>query len=215
MSSPTTLALVEDNAGVRRSLTQLFAGNADFTCVGACSNGQQALRQIPLWKPQVVLMDIELPDVSGIECTARLKRERPELQILILTVYQDNEQIFRALEAGASGYLLKRSSPDEILRALADLRDGGAPMSAEIARRVVQHFHRAAAPAPAPSPTIASLTKREAEILAALAQGFASKEIADRLGISYETVCGHLGNIYGKLHVHSRTEAVIKYFQRG
>lgn len=210
MSAPTTIAIVEDNSGVRRTLEQLFASREEFACVCTCANGQQALRLIPKHRPDIVIMDIELPDVSGIECTAKLKRQLPDTQILILTVYQDNEQIFQALEAGASGYLLKRSTPEEILRALADLRGGGAPMSAEIARRVVQHFHKAAQP----SPAIESLTKREAEILGLLAQGFASKEIADRLGISYETVCGHLGNIYQKLHVHSRTEAVIKYFQR-
>jgi DNA-binding NarL/FixJ family response regulator len=154
-------------------------------------------------------MDIELPGISGIECTAQIKRLLPQTQILILTVYTDTRQIFKALEAGASGYLLKRATPDEIARSIADVKNGGAPMSAEIARKVVQSFRK---PAPAQS-TIEVLSPREAEILGLLAQAYTSKEIASELGIGYETVCTHLGKIYSKLHVRSRTEAVIKYFQ--
>jgi DNA-binding NarL/FixJ family response regulator len=206
---PITVAIVEDNAGVCASLERIIADSESCQCVDTSRNAASALRSIPKHKPDVVIMDIELPDISGIECTARLKRLMPELQILILTVYKDNEQIFKALEAGASGYLLKRSSPGEIIGAIDDVKTGGSPMSAEIARKVVQYFHKTAVPDPA----IQSLTRRETEILNLLAQGYASKEIADRLGIGYDTVCDHLGNIYRKLHVRSRTEAVIKYLR--
>jgi len=135
----------------------------------------------------------------------------PQLRVLILTVYKDHEQIFRALEAGASGYLLKRSSSEEILRAIRDVKAGGAPLTAEIAAKVVQSFHR---PTGGANARVQALTARESEILGLLAQGYVAKEIADRLGISYETVRGHLANIYEKLHVRSRTEAVIQYFQK-
>jgi len=206
----TTVAIVEDNAAVSASLERIIADAGGCRCVGTSPNAGDALRSIPQYKPDVVIMDIELPDFSGIECTARLKRLLPDLQILILTVYKDNEQIFKALEAGASGYLLKRSTPEEIIRAIEDVKTGGAPMSAEIARKVVQSFHK---PAATPDVEMRSLTRRENEILILLAQGYASKEIADQLGISYDTVCDHLGNIYRKLHVRSRTEAVIKYLK--
>ena len=179
---PITVAIVEDNAAVGASLERVVADCPDYRCVCLCPNGEQALRTIPQYEPEVVIMDIELPDFSGIECTARLKRLLPTVRILILTVYKDHEQIFRALEAGANGYLLKRSSPEEIIRAIRDVKDGGAPMSAEIASKVVQSFHK---PAPRSS-ELQSLTRRESEILGFLAQGFASKEIADKLGISYD-----------------------------
>lgn len=207
---PLTVALVEDNAAVAASLAAVIAETPEFACVGVSPDAAHALRTIPARKPDVVIMDIELPDVSGIVCTAELKRLLPATRVLILTVYKDHDQIFRALEAGANGYLLKRSSPQEIVRAVRDVKDGGAPMSAEIASKVVQSFHRPAARVA----EIETLTRREGEILGQLAQGYTSKEIADRLGVSYETVCSHLGRIYEKLHVRSRTEAVIKYYQR-
>ncbi len=207
----TTVAIVEDNGVICASLERVIAASADMRCVCASRNAEHALRTIPQEVPEVVLMDIELPGVSGIECTARLKRLMPSVRILILTVYKDHDQIFRALEAGASGYLLKRSSSDEILRAIRDVKEGGAPMTAEIAAKVVQSFHK---PAPAPSDRVQNLTARESEILGLLARGYVAKEIADQLGISYETVRGHLANIYEKLHVRSRTEAVIQYFQK-
>lgn len=206
---PTTVAIVEDSADVRLSLEQVVADSPDLRCVSASASAEQALAALPALKPDVVLMDIELPGLSGIDCTARLKRLLPETRVLILTVYKDPAQIFKALEAGANGYLLKRSSAAEIHRAIADVREGGAPMTAEIAAKVVQYFHKAPA-----SSELASLTRREEEILGLLAQGYIGKEIAAQLGISYETVRGHLGNIYEKLHVRSRTEAVIKYFQK-
>ncbi len=206
----TTVALVEDNGVICASLERVIAASEDLRCVGVSRNAEHALRTIPTALPEVVLMDIELPGISGIECTARLKRMLPNLRILILTVYKDSEQIFRALEAGASGYLLKRSSSDEILQAIRDVKEGGAPMTAEIAAKVVQSFHKAAPV----NDRVQNLTARESEILGLLARGYVAKEIADQLGISYETVRGHLANIYEKLHVRSRTEAVIQYFQK-
>lgn len=204
-----SVAIVEDNPAIRTSLEQVVSETAGFQCVSASPDAEHAIKRIPKANPDVVIMDIELPRISGIECTARLKQLVPATKILILTVYKDHDQIFKALEAGANGYLLKRSSPEEIIRAIQDVKDGGAPMSAEIANKVVQSFHKRASAASA----MDCLTRREAEILEFLAQGYASKEIADRLGISYDTVCSHLGKVYEKLHVHSRTEAVIKYFQ--
>jgi DNA-binding NarL/FixJ family response regulator len=208
MTKPQTVAIVEDNASVSASLEQVLVDSGEYTCICTCRNGAHALRAIPKHRPDVVVMDIELPDISGIECTGRLKDVMPELPILIFTVYKDNEQIFKALEAGASGYLLKRSPPDEILRAMRDVTAGGAPMSAEIARKVVQSFRRPSSARNAE----ATLTKRETEILGFLAQAYSSKEIAIKLDLGYQTVCTHLGHIYKKLHVRSRTEAVVKYF---
>jgi DNA-binding NarL/FixJ family response regulator len=208
--TPITLSIVEDNAAVSASLERVLALTPDCRCVSISRNGEDALRTVPRHLPDVVIMDINLPDISGIECTARLKRLHPQLQVLILTVYNDSREIFKALEAGASGYLLKRSSPEEIVQAIRDVKAGGAPMSAEIARKVVQSFHR---PAPTPAGDVKSLTARETEILAQLAQGLATKDIAAKMGVSYTTVCTHLGNIYTKLHVRSRTAAVIKYLQ--
>jgi DNA-binding NarL/FixJ family response regulator len=207
---PLTVAIVEDNAQVCASLERVVNESGNYQCVCTSRNAEHALRSIPLHRPSVVIMDIELPDLSGIECTARLKQLMPDLPILIFTVYKDNEQIFKALEAGASGYLLKRSSPEEILLAIRDVAEGGAPMSAEIALKVVQSFRK---PAVAAQPAGETLTPREHEILGFLVQAYSSKEIADKLGIGYETVCTHLGRIYKKLHVRSRAEAMVKYFK--
>jgi DNA-binding NarL/FixJ family response regulator len=157
----------------------------------------------------VVIMDINLPGLTGIECTARLKRELPRTQFLVLTVYHDSRQIFSALEAGASGYLLKRSGPEAIVQAICDVHAGGSPMSAEIARKVVQSFQRPAAAAS----EIEALTARETDILQLVTEGLTTKEIAGRSGVSYTTICTHLGHIYEKLHVHSRTAAAAKYLQ--
>lgn len=206
---PISVAIVEDNAAVAASLERAITAAEDCRVVSTSGDAEHALRTIPKLRPDVVVMDIELPGISGIECTARLKRILPETQILMVTVYTDTQQIFRALEAGASGYLLKRATPEEIMRSIHDVKNGGSPMSAEIARKVVQSFRK-------PVPTqaaIEALSPRESEILGLLAQAYTSKEIASELGIGYETVCSHLGNIYAKLHVRSRTEAVIKYLQ--
>jgi DNA-binding NarL/FixJ family response regulator len=203
----TSVAIVEDNPTVGTALRRIVEGTPTFTCVGVWRSAEDALAKIPAFRPNVVLMDIHLPGLSGIEATARLKRDLPELLVIMVTVYRDHDKIFDALKAGACGYLLKRSSPAEVRRALVDVREGGAPMSAEIARRVVETFHR---PARAADET-AQLSKRETEILELLTQGLANKEIADRLGLSTETVRVHLKRIYDKLHVHSRTEAAMKY----
>lgn len=206
---PTTdVAIVEDNAALGAGLRKIVESAADFRCVGVWTSAEEALKKIEAFRPQVVLMDINLPGISGIEATARIKRHLPEMQVIMVTVYRDHDQIFAALKAGASGYLLKRSTPEEVRQAIRDVRSGGAPMSAEIARRVVEAFHQ---PLKAPVEDDVKLSKREKEILEHLTKGLANKEIGDRLGISVETVRVHLRRIYEKLHVHSRTEAAMKF----
>lgn len=203
----TTVAIVEDNAIVGASLRRIVESTPDCRCVGVWRSGEEALEKVPAFRPEVVLMDIHLGKLDGIETTARLKQAIPELLVIMVTVYRDHDKIFDALKAGACGYLLKRSSPAEVRRAIADVLAGGAPMSAEIARRVVEAFHQPATASAEP----VNLSKRETEILDLLVQGLANKEIADRLGLSIETVRVHLRRIYEKLHVHSRTEAAMKY----
>ncbi|MEY2428630.1 MAG: hypothetical protein QOJ40_1515 [Verrucomicrobiota bacterium] len=199
----TTIAIVEDNAIMRKTFRRWIDAAPDFQCVFACATAEEALVEIPLLKPEVVLMDIHLPGESGIACTARLKAELPAVQVIMLTVYRNQELIFQALQAGACGYLLKRSSPDELLKAVAEVRSGGAPMTSEIARMVVEAFQKKPA-----AITTDGLTQRESEILELLSEGLSNKEIADRVNISYDTVRSHLRHIYEKLHVRGRTEAV-------
>ncbi|MBK8091576.1 MAG: response regulator transcription factor [Verrucomicrobiaceae bacterium] len=203
----TSISIVEDNPGLGESLRAVVDSTPDCRCIGLWQSGEAALRDLPALKPDVVLMDIHLPGISGIETTARLKMQHPDVLVMMVTVYRDHDKIFEALKAGASGYLLKRSSPAEVRKAIMELREGGAPMSAEIARRVVEAFHRPAVP----SSDAAKLSKRETEILELLSQGHANKEIAHRLSLSIETVRVHLKRIYDKLHVHSRTEAAMKF----
>lgn len=211
-----TVAIVEDNSGLGASLRRVVESSPDCQCVGVWKSGEEALTKIPAFRPRVVLMDIHLPGISGIETTAKLKQEIPELLVIMVTVYRDHDKIFDALKAGACGYLLKRSSPAEVRQAILDVCEGGAPMSAEIARRVVEAFHQPRKPASStPQEEAAQLSKRETEILELLTQGLANKEIADRLGLSIETVRVHLRRIYDKLHVHSRTEAALKYRESG
>jgi DNA-binding NarL/FixJ family response regulator len=206
-----TVAIVEDAAGIREDLVALLNGSPGCRCVGACASGEEALIQIPFWRPEVVLMDINLPRMSGIECVARLKARMPELLVLMLTVYEDGDSIFRALKAGASGYLVKRLASDKLLEAIQEVSAGGAPMTCHIARKVVQFFNQAG-----PSPEVSeNLSPRELEILDLLVAGCFFKEIADRLGISGETVRTHVNHVYRKLHVRSRTEAVVKYLRQG
>lgn len=200
------VALVEDMADVRDSWTRLIDGIPNFKCVCSFASGEEALRRLPEEEVDVVLMDIRLPRMSGIACTARLKPLLPDTQILILTVSADSETVFRALEAGADGYLLKRSSPEELQTAVLDVLKGGVPMTSEIARRVIASFRR-----PTKNASSTKLTPREEEILILLSKGFVSKEIASQLGVSYETVRDHLKHIYEKLHVHSRGEAVARF----
>lgn len=205
--NPIRVAVVEDNAGVRERWADLIGSAPGMRCVGAFSRGEEALAKIPALAPDVVLMDIGLPGMSGIECTARLKQAHPQVQILIVTVYSDTPRIFQALQAGASGYLLKRTPPAELLKAIRDVTQGGGPMSGQIARKMIELFHRPAAL----TGETANLTAREQEVLELLAQGFAYKEIADRLKVSFHTVNMHLRHIYEKLHVRSRAEAAAKY----
>jgi len=201
------VAIVEDNEEIRVSLERVIGRAAGLECAGSWPSGELAMQNLPPLRPDVVIMDIGLPDISGIECTARLKALLPETQVLIFTVYDDNKKVFQALEAGASGYLLKRSTPAEIRQAILDVQQGGAPMSGEIARKVVQSFRRTQVPA---ASTEQHLTPREEAVLNLLAQGYVTKEIADKLAISFDTVRFHLKHIYAKLHVRSRAEAIVK-----
>jgi DNA-binding NarL/FixJ family response regulator len=201
------VAIVEDNAGVRENWAKLINAEQGLQCIGACPTAEHALKTLPALRPEVVLMDINLPGLSGIQCTALLKQKLPDTQILMVTVYADNEHIFEALKVGASGYLLKCAAPSELMHSIADVMRGGAPMSGQIARRVIEAFRKRT---PAPNKS-AQLTPREQEILDLASKGYANKEIASRLGTSVETVRVHIRHIYEKLHVHSRTEAAAKY----
>ena len=202
-----SVAIVEDNPEVRRSLARYIGGAPGFTCACACASAEEALSVIPKSPPDVVLMDIQLPNKSGIACTALLKKALPLVPVMMLTVYEDTDTIFNALKAGASGYLLKRSDPAQVLEALSELHHGGAPMTGEIARRVIESFRRKAG---SPGKAV-GLSAREEEILVLLTKGYSNKLIADQLSLSYDTVSSHLKRVYQKLHVNSRTEAVIRY----
>ncbi len=201
------IALVEDLEDVRDSRTRLIDGIPKFKCVCTCASGEEALRRLPEEQVDVVLMDIRLPRMSGIACTTRLRPLIPQTQILILTVSADSDTIFRALEAGADGYLLKRCSPEELQAAVLEVLNGGVPMTSEIARRVISSFRRD----PSKNTAVTRLTPREEEILTLLSKGYVNKEIAVKLGVTYETVRDHLKNIYEKLHVHTRGEAVARF----
>lgn len=205
----TTVAIVEDNNDFRATLARCLDEAPGYRCVCACSTAEEALQKIPRLTPDVVLMDIHLPNMSGLDCTRHLKERCPAVQILILTVYEDNERIFGALKAGAGGYLLKRADPADVLHAIQEVKQGGAPMTSQIARQVVQSFRQA----PQDSPAVEQLSQREEEILQHLSKGYSTKEIADRLCVSVNTVRTHLQHIYDKLHVRSRTEAVVKFLQ--
>jgi DNA-binding NarL/FixJ family response regulator len=207
------VALVEDDPGVRANLEKMIDSTPGFRCQASFPDARTALQEIPRLPPDVVLMDINLPGMPGTECVSRLKRLVPQLPVLMLTVYDDSEQVFRALMAGASGYLLKRTPKDRLLEAIREITCGGAPMSRQVARQVVQFFHelKHLPEAPQPAPEVESLTGREEEVLRHLARGHAYKEIADLMGISFETVRTHVRTIYEKLRVHSRTEATLKY----
>jgi DNA-binding NarL/FixJ family response regulator len=203
------VVIVEDDRGVRENLEALIRCDARFSFAGSFASGEDALRDIPGLRPDIVIMDINLPGMSGIECVGRLKGALPALQVLILTVYEDGDNVFRALKAGASGYLVKRDVTERLLTALQEVRSGGAPMSCHIARQVVQFFHRSEAGASEKG----SLSPREREILDLLVSGLIHKEVADHLGIGIETVRTHVNHIYQKLHVRSRAEAVAKYLR--
>ncbi len=206
-SNSIAIALVEDHAELRATWTQVLNRAPGFRCVGTYATGEEALVALPELKPAAVLMDLNLPGISGIECTARLKSAVPQTQILVLTAYGETDRIFDALRAGASGYLLKRTTPADLLQAVREVVAGGAPMSPEIARKVVESFRRVS---PVPRGEN-ELTPREREILSLLSEGLTDKEIAHRVHVGYETVRSHVKHIYDKLHVHSRTEAVVKF----
>lgn len=213
----TKVAIIEDNSTMRKMLAELIDGAPGYRCVCSCATSQEALVEVPKAEPDVALMDIHLPDESGIACTARLTASMPQLQVIMVTVYKDSELIFQALKAGACGYILKRFTPDEILQAIAEARAGGAPMTSEIARMVVRSFRVPATSASA-GPEADGLTAREAEILMLLAEGLSNKEIAQKTNIAAGTVRNHLEHIFKKLHVRCRTEAAAKYLrtkQRG
>jgi DNA-binding NarL/FixJ family response regulator len=203
----TRIAIIEDNKIIRESLVEFVQADPECRCVCACATAEEALTAIPRHQPEIVLMDIQLPKLSGIECTAQLKRMIPSLHIIMVTVYEDTERIFRALRAGACGYLLKRCTPEELISAIREVRQGGAPMSRDIARKVIASFQE-------PLKTTAEmeeLSPREREILELLAQGLPNKEIARRMGVNDGTVRWHLRHVYDKLHVRSRTEAALKF----
>lgn len=209
-AAPILVALVEDQRDTRESWSRLISSFPDFTCICTCASAEEALRMIPQEKPDVILMDVFLPRMSGIECTARLKAARPETPIVMLTASDEDEILFLALESGADGYLLKRTKPAELRAALLDVLSGGAPMTSEIARHVVASFRRKSGGL---DPSV-SLTAREEETLVLLTKGYSNKEIADYLNLSIETVRSHLKNIYTKMHVRSRAEAVAHYMSK-
>lgn len=205
----TRIAIVEDNQVIRESLAAYVHRDPGLRCVCACGSAEEAIEQLPQERPDVVLMDIQLPDSTGVECTARLKEQMPKLHIVIVTVYEDSERIFQALRAGACGYLLKRAEPEKVIAAIQEAQEGGVPMTPEIARKVIGQFRGQAAVAQ----QMDDLTDREREVLELVMHGHANKAIADRLGVTVAAVKWHLQHIYEKLHVHSRTEAALKFKQ--
>jgi DNA-binding NarL/FixJ family response regulator len=201
-----SVGIVDDHQTTRESLAAIVDLDPDMKCVKACGSGEEALKLLPEAKPDVVLMDIVLPTMSGIECASRLKEQLPTTEIVMITVYEDPDMIFGALRAGACGYLLKRAPAEQVTAAIREARNGGAPMTAEIARRVITHF-RSEAQA---SANVETLSTREREILDLVARGFTDKEISQKLCVTPETVRWHLKHCYRKLHVRSRTEAAMK-----
>ena len=201
------VGIVEDNKTLREGFETLINRTPEMQCICACGTVGDAVKQIPPAQPDVVLMDIQLPDGTGIDCTARIKEQLPDVQIIVVTVYAYSDWIFQALQAGASGYLLKRATPARIIEAIREAQEGGVPMTPEIARKVIGQFQ---APVKA-AEEVESLTPRETEVLQFIMHGLANKEIADRMSISVNSVKWHLRHIYEKLHVRSRVEAVLKY----
>ena len=207
---PITVSIVEDNEQLRTTLARVLNRAEGFRCLSHYANAEDALKEMPTVKPEVVLMDINLPGINGVECVRQLKQSLPALQVIMLTVYEDTENIFSALAAGATGYLLKRTKSAELLEAIREVHRGGSPMTTHIARKVTQSFQKAGS---SPQPT-ENLSQREQEVLDCLSHGFLYKEIAEKLGISYETVHTYIRRIYEKLQVRTRTEAVAKFLRR-
>lgn len=201
------VGIVEDDREVRENWVKLLNAHPRLKCVGACESGEAALKLFLGCRPDVVLMDINLPGMSGIQCTALLKQQLPKTQVLMVTIYSNNNSVFEALKVGASGYLLKNNSSEEVIRSIIEVVEGGAPMTGQIARRVIEAFRK-----PPPKDLKESqLTTREKEILHLIAKGYANKEIAAQLEVGVSTVRTHVEHIYEKLHVHCRTEAAAKY----
>jgi DNA-binding NarL/FixJ family response regulator len=204
------VAIVEDNKTVREGFETLLNRTPGFQCVCTCGTVADALKKIPKAQPDIILMDIQLPDSTGVECTARIKELMPAVHIVIVTVYEDSERIFQALRAGACGYLLKRAQPERIIMAIQEAHEGGVPMTPEIARKVIGQFRGQATT----RQEVESLSDREREVLEHVMHGLANKAIADRMGVTVAAVKWHLQHIYEKLHVHSRTEAALKFQKR-
>ncbi len=204
---PIKVAIVDDDKDMRASLATLVRGADSLQLVGNYPNAETALQEIPKHPPDVVLMDINMPGMAGIECVRRLKAILPTVQVLMLTVYEDADSLFNSLQAGASGYLLKRTTSTELLQAVRDVHGGGSPMTPQVARRLVQYFSKP----PQSGSNVTHLSPGEREFLQLLAKGYAYKEIADHMGISTDTVRYYVRTVYEKLHVHSRTEAVVKF----
>lgn len=206
--SKIQIAIVEDNHDIRTGLMMIVNGTDDLECRQTFSSAEEAIKILPLNCPDVVLMDIDLPGINGIECIKVLKEQCDATQYMMLTVYEDDEKIFRSLEAGATGYMLKKTPPLQLVEAIKDLSSGGSPMNAQIARKVVASFNK-----PKPNKAAEELTKRELELLELLSKGYRYKEIADKLFISQDTVRTHIRNIYIKLQVNSKIEAINKVFK--
>lgn len=205
------VSIVDDDDGIRSSLATLIRRASSLKLLGEYSDAETALREIPARIPDVLLMDINLPGINGVECVRQLKSALPQIQVLMLTVYEDNESLFNSLKAGASGYLLKRTASARLLEAIHEVNTGGSPMTPQLARRVVQFFN--VAPRNDDASSLARLTPGEREFIDLLAKGYAYKEIAEALKISIDTVRSYVRTVYEKLHVHSRTEAVVKYLR--
>lgn len=201
------IAIVEDNQATRESLETIINLSTEYRCICTCASGEEALNELPRHQPEIVLMDINLPGMSGVKCVSQLKLLLPKVRVIMITVYRNPDLIFGALRAGACGYLLKRSKPDEVLNAIREAQEGGAPMTGEIARLVVAYFQSQ----PAVENEVEKLTTREREVLEFLAKGYANKEIAVQLSVSVAAIRWHLTHIYQKLHVQSRTQAVSKF----
>jgi len=207
---PIKVSIVDDDDGIRSSLASLIRRAPSLKLMGDYADAETALKELPRKEPDVVLMDINLPGMNGVECVRQLKSALPRLQVLMLTVYEDSDSLFKSFRAGASGYLLKRTASARLLEAIKDVHEGGSPMTPQLARRVVQFF---SAPVQEDS-RFSKLTPGEREFLDQLANGYTYKEIADRMKITIDTVRSYVRTVYEKLHVHSRTEAVVKYLRR-
>ena len=211
---PISISIVEDNDKLRGTLAKLIGRTEGFRFISDYASAEDALAALPKVKPEVVLMDINLPGINGVECVRKLKQLLPQTQVMMLTVYEDTENIFNALAAGANGYMLKRTPTKELIEAIREVHRGGSPMTTHIARLVVQSFQKPVAAAAASGGEISDLSEREQQVLDLLAQGLIYKEIAEKLNIGYETVHTYIRRIYEKLQVRTRTEAVAKFLQR-